>query len=275
MTELLQLNFGAEARVRGDMRMKRVRHADLSVAIEERDGVGLLLNLSGAHKVEGQVEGSFLSSLPRPGSISVLPPASKCRFKITGTCSVLMLKVGWIHIIDAAMRIGLDPNRVTILPRMNADDRVLGRSLFYAAASGSPDAYDAAVNNLAELLVAPPMLQSARQRSIGLPGTTLQRVLELCRERSANHLRLSELASEAGLSQYHFARSFKIATGCSPHRYLLRCRTERALDLLAGTSLPVGAIAREAGFAHASHLSRNIRRLTGLSPERYRREILP
>lgn len=275
MTGLLQLNFGAGALIRGDMRLKRVRHDDISVVIEEQDGVGLLLNLSGAHRVEGRIDGSFLSSIPRPGSVTVLPPACQGRFQITGTCSVLMLKVGWRQIVDVALRVGLDSCHISIRPRMNEDDAVLTRKLFDAAVANDPDGYDAAIQGLAEHLVVPKGPIPPRHRSIGLPGATLRRVLERCAERSANPPRLSDLAREAGLSQYHFARSFKLATGSSPHAYLLRCRIERALDLLARTKLPVSTIARDAGFAHASHLARRIRRVTGLSPEQFRHRVIP
>jgi AraC family transcriptional regulator len=56
-----------------------------------------------------------------------------------------------------------------------------------------------------------------------------------------------------------------------PHRYLLERRIERAAELLAGTDLPVTAVALEVGFASGPHLSRAFRAATGCTPRDYRR----
>ena len=274
MPGLLQLSFDPDARVRGDAFLKRVSHGDMSVAVEHRDEVGLLVNLTGAHHVRGLVDGRFRSDTPRPGSVSVLPPSCQCRLEISGCCSVLMLRVSWRHIAAAASRVGLDAHRIALVPRLNEDDAELARLLFQAAAGGSGDAFRPAVERIAERLIAPPV-PAARRRSVGLTGTTLRRVMERCRDPARSRPSLDDLAHEAGLSRYHFARSFKVATGYSPNAFLLKCRADDALDLLARTDWPVGEIAREAGFAHPSHLARHVRRATGFPPEAYRRHVLP
>ncbi len=87
----------------------------------------------------------------------------------------------------------------------------------------------------------------------------------------AADLSLAELAAVVHLSPYHFARCFKAATGLTPHRYVVRCRLERARALLAAQpALTVEQIARRTGFAGGSHLARHIRRLTGAPPRRKR-----
>jgi transcriptional regulator GlxA family with amidase domain len=56
------------------------------------------------------------------------------------------------------------------------------------------------------------------------------------------------LARVSGVSQAHFARSFRDAFGVPPHRYLLTCRIERAKALLRETDLPVTEIAFQTGW---------------------------
>ncbi len=274
MTGLLDLSFNLGARVRGDAFLKRVRHDDMSVSIEHQDEVGLLVNLTGAHRVSGRVDGRFWSDTPRPGSVSVLPPSCLCRLEISGRCSVLMLRVSWREVAAAASRAGLDARRLALGPRLNEDDAGLARLLFQAAAGGSGVAFRTAVERVAEHLVAPPV-PATRRRSVGLTGATLRRVMERCRDPARGRPSLADLAHEAGLSRYHFARSFKVATGYAPNAFLLKCRADGALDLLARTDRPVGEIAREAGFAHPSHLARHVRRATGFPPETYRLHVLP
>ena len=57
------------------------------------------------------------------------------------------------------------------------------------------------------------------------------------------------LARVSGVSEAHFARSFKQAFGLPPHRYLLTRRVERATALLRDTDLSITEIAFVTGWA--------------------------
>jgi AraC-like DNA-binding protein len=83
---------------------------------------------------------------------------------------------------------------------------------------------------------------------------------------------LTELARECGLSRSHFARAFKATTGSSPHRWLQARRVERASELLENSTIPVGEIARQLGFADQSHFTRVFRRSIGETPRAWRRQ---
>jgi AraC family transcriptional regulator len=80
-----------------------------------------------------------------------------------------------------------------------------------------------------------------------------------------------DLARIARLSTFHFARSFKRSFGESPHRYVLRRRTERAQGLMLTTDTPLGQIALDCGLADQSHLTRLFQRFVGESPAAWRR----
>jgi len=75
------------------------------------------------------------------------------------------------------------------------------------------------------------------------------------------------------MSPYHFARSFKAATGLSPHQYVVHRRVERAKALLADTGLTIAEVARAVGFSNHSHLASHVRRLLGVSPRALRQDI--
>ncbi len=74
------------------------------------------------------------------------------------------------------------------------------------------------------------------------------------------------LARVSGVSEAHFARSFKAAFGVPPHRYLLTRRVERAMALLRDTELSVTQIAFEAGWESLGTFGRTFRDVTGESP---------
>jgi transcriptional regulator GlxA family with amidase domain len=74
------------------------------------------------------------------------------------------------------------------------------------------------------------------------------------------------LAEVSGVSQAHFARSFKQAFGVPPHRYLLTRRIERATALLRETELSITEIAFQTGWESLGSFGRTFRDVTGLSP---------
>jgi AraC-like DNA-binding protein len=78
------------------------------------------------------------------------------------------------------------------------------------------------------------------------------------------------LARLSGVSQAHFARSFKEAFGVPPHRYLLTRRIEQATALLRDTELPVTEIAFATGWNSLGTFGRIFRDITGESPGEFR-----
>ncbi|WP_084246613.1 helix-turn-helix transcriptional regulator [Rhodoplanes sp. Z2-YC6860] len=78
------------------------------------------------------------------------------------------------------------------------------------------------------------------------------------------------LANVSGVSEAHFARSFKEAFGVPPHRYLLTRRLERATALLRDTDLAVIEIAFETGWKSLGTFGRVFRDVTGENPSELR-----
>lgn len=74
------------------------------------------------------------------------------------------------------------------------------------------------------------------------------------------------LARVSGVSEAHFARSFKEAFGLPPHRYLLTRRIERAKALLRDTELEVTEIAFRTGYGSLGTFGRTFRDVTGQTP---------
>jgi transcriptional regulator GlxA family with amidase domain len=78
------------------------------------------------------------------------------------------------------------------------------------------------------------------------------------------------LAGVSGVSEAHFARSFRQAFGVPPHRYLLTRRIERAKALLRDTDRPIIDIAFETGWNSLGTFGRVFRDVTGESPSELR-----
>jgi AraC-like DNA-binding protein len=81
---------------------------------------------------------------------------------------------------------------------------------------------------------------------------------------------VGRLARVSGVSEAHFARSFKEAFGLPPHRYLLTRRIERATALLRETDLAITEIAFVTGWKSIGTFGRTFRDVTGQSPGDFR-----
>jgi transcriptional regulator GlxA family with amidase domain len=83
-------------------------------------------------------------------------------------------------------------------------------------------------------------------------------------------LTVPQLARLAGLSEFHFIRAFRAATGQTPHQYVRARRIARACELLVTTPLAVTEICEAVGFKSLGSFSSTFRRLTGEAPSAYR-----
>ena len=83
-------------------------------------------------------------------------------------------------------------------------------------------------------------------------------------------LDLDQLAGVAGVSKFHFVRSFEATFGETPIRYLTRRRIERAQDLLRVANLTVTEVCMLVGFASLGSFSSRFAQLVGESPSAYR-----
>jgi AraC family transcriptional regulator len=84
-------------------------------------------------------------------------------------------------------------------------------------------------------------------------------------------LSLADLAHRAGMSKYHFLRSFRQALGVTPYQLLLNMRLRRAALALRTTSSQIAAIAYTAGFGDLSTFNARFRDVIGLTPQAFRR----
>ena len=101
----------------------------------------------------------------------------------------------------------------------------------------------------------------------------------LCRARDFMHAHMGEaidlkdVADAAGLSRFHFQRSFVAVFGQTPHQYLTQIRLERARELLAERGASVTETCVEIGFASIGSFSTLFRRRMGMSPRQYQAHV--
>jgi two-component system response regulator YesN len=85
---------------------------------------------------------------------------------------------------------------------------------------------------------------------------------------------IKELAQSVNLSASRLRHLFKDRTGLSPTQYLKVQRMQKARELLENTFLTVKEIMLRVGVRDKSHLTRDFKKVYGLSPSKYRSQYL-
>lgn len=109
------------------------------------------------------------------------------------------------------------------------------------------------------------------QPSGGLSQKQLKQIVDYIHEYLDRNVSLPELANVVQLSSYHFTRLFKQSIGLAPHQYHIRCRIDRAKQLLLEKKLSLAEIAYAVGFASQGHLNYHFKRLVGVPPTAFLR----
>ncbi|MBI2512282.1 MAG: helix-turn-helix transcriptional regulator [Opitutae bacterium] len=159
-----------------------------------------------------------------------------------------------------------------------ADERLVALVRQLREEAERPTASPLAVRGLAQALAVhlareyTTLADDARGESAALPGFKLRRITDWMAEHRAEEFCLARLAERAEVSEFHFNRLFKRATGLPPSRYHIKLRLDAARRLLRETKKSIITIANEVGYSNPSHFAQLFRKETGLSPSDYRRQ---
>lgn len=103
---------------------------------------------------------------------------------------------------------------------------------------------------------------------VGKETQPIQQVRNYLEAHCAENLSLEQLASIANLSPFYLIRAFRRQVGMPPHGYLNQVRLDRARQLLA-QGQPIASVAQLTGFSDQSHLTRQFKRMLGVTPGQY------
>jgi len=112
----------------------------------------------------------------------------------------------------------------------------------------------------------------ARSRSMkgSLSPKQLRKTLDAIDNWMPFGIGIKALADQLGMGTHQFTRHFRKSMGCSPYRFVMRRRIERARLLLEESSIPLAQIALELGFVSQSHFTSVFHREVRTTPQSYR-----
>ena len=126
-------------------------------------------------------------------------------------------------------------------------------------------------------------------RRLRIAGQVLENLLQLCdfhpalleleriypaivlaKDHYGTHLSVEQMAAECAMSSATFYRVFRQIVGKTPMQYLDEYRLKQAARILLLEDQTLSQIAHRCGFCDEFHLSRNFKRVYGISPRQYK-----
>ncbi len=223
-----------------------------------------------ASSVSVPAGGLLIYALEQSYAVEIPDPFDAVSFRITQAA-----------LDERAERLGLAPGRPLSEPFLATTDDVmlnLSRALLPALARPAEinslfaeHVFDAALLHLLQLSGrAGPVVSND---GAGLSTRQLGIAKDLMLSEIGRDLTAHEIADACGVSIDRFNRGFRAATGLPPHRWRLRQRILRAMELLEHTPASISEIALSCGFADQSHLTRVFSRQIGISPGAWRNSL--
>jgi len=257
------------------------RHTVSSVEVPEHSHGSLCMHLQlrGDVEMEWWCDGKNAVETPHAGSMILLPAGTRDRLRWEGTSERLIVSVSPAHIQQAAAQAGLVGSPEIAMRWHLQDDglRALLAEMGREAEAGWPAGSlygDLLGMSLVQLLLRRYAVTLVALDHVqgGMPLPKLRRVLEFAEQHLHTDIRLEQLAAEAGLSAFHFARLFRDSTGVTPHQYVLEQRIARAKFLLRLGKQTIAEIALDTGFSSATNFVRAFRARTGTTPGAWQKQ---
>jgi len=255
------------------------RHGALHDIVEPMADHVVMTYPTGVQRLERRNGKSVAIGTARSGVVTIIPAGSSARWDIPGPVNVVQLYLPHTTLVRVAGEADTTPGE--LLERTGHPDPTTSRLLISAsdAIQGSA-ALDALFRHQLNDLIATRLLAAhigspaVFQPTLGgLAPTVLRRAIERLRSDDDTDVSLAALASDAGLSRFHFCRAFKESTGLSPHAWLRQHRLEQAMAMLRDTDDPVVSIAAALGYASQTAFAAAFRKLTGETPSDWRRRM--
>ena len=114
------------------------------------------------------------------------------------------------------------------------------------------------------------MLMDQRKKS---SEVICEQAVQIIQDRYAQQdLSVMIISEEIGVSPNYLSSLIKKTTGSSMVEILTKTRIEKAMELLQCTGMKIGEITELCGYKDQYYFSHCFKKLTGVSPNKYRRE---
>jgi len=268
------------------VRVIHLRHRLNELVIPPSDNHCLVLNLSAPLQLNARLGKTGCAGNVRAGEVAIIPAGTpwSCQSAGSHTYNLLLLYLRPLYVRNAAAEIDASYQELTLTPQIG----FTSQHIRHIALSLLSELQEANVISrlYADSLAIGLAMQLIRHYSAlkdvqighgGMAPHRLRKAIGLIDQHlngeEEGRVGLRLVAKEVGMSYFHFSRAFKQSLGMSPTKYIGARRIERAKRLMQETDSPISEIALRSGFSSQSHFTTSFRRLTGVTPRSFRREM--
>lgn len=221
-----------------------------------------------------------ITSRTRPGNITIIPSGHEARWDIPGS-----IEVSHIYLTQARFQNCADilakGKRVELLDRVAFVDPAAARIMELLSREATIDEPSARlfVEQALDLLCIELLRKHAAfsipvtQPPAGLAPWQVKRITTYMLERASQTLTLDELAGVIHLSRFHFCTAFRMATGKTPHEWLVTQRIGLAKKLLEDRALNITEVSLAVGYGTPSAFTAAFRKNVGCTPTDFRSRL--
>lgn len=240
----------------------------------------VVMHLGGPVRVARLLAGRWEERMVPPGGLCILPAGADFRVRLDAALDSVHLYLRHELLEETAAALFGDSRADGIAALLGVFDPLLEqlarevRGMLLRPEPSDPLYVEALAHAMAARLLRshrPGRRPAPAARKDTLTPGQLARSREHVEANLDGKLSLGAIARAAGLSPVHFARRFKATTGEAPYQHVVRARVERAKRLLSVTDHSLAEIALRCGFSHQQHMTRVVRRVSGLTPGAWRR----
>ncbi|MDX6712243.1 MAG: AraC family transcriptional regulator [Blastocatellia bacterium] len=267
------------------IRLIHLRHSSNELVVPPSDNHCIVLNLSAPMHLSAGLDKHNFEGRMRAGEVSILPAGTtwSCQFESSHVRNTLLLFLRPLFVrsaveeIDLCRELSLTPQigfqcrhirhiAMSLLSELN-EANVVGRLYADSLATGLAMQLVRRYSSLKDVQIGHGGMAPHRLRkAVGLIDNHLAEEVE-------GRVALRTVAKDVGMSYFHFSRAFKQSMGMSPTNYIAERRIDRAKKLIQETDLPISEVALRSGFSSQSHFTTSFRRLAGVTPRSFRKQM--
>ena len=239
----------------------------------------LCFTMGTSFKLLQQRAGEQHEAQSNPGDLAIVPANTSSRWCWTETADILTVEISEAFVVQTAQQLESEKfNTFEVINKFDSRDPQLWNlaQLLQLETTEKGCGLKLYRDSLVTALTVA-ILKNHTNRTLSHPNSMamshprIKQSIDYIHEHLTDDLSLKQLSRLAGISPNYFSSIFKQSLGISPHQYIIKCRVEKAKQLLLNRhELTVAEIAALTGFADQSHLSRHMRRRLGVCP----REIM-
>jgi AraC family transcriptional regulator len=268
-----------------NVRVLHLRRSFSELRVPASDSHCIVLNLSTSVTLTAQVTKRHFTGELRTDEVAIMPAETAWTFRSTGPrVDVLLLYLRPLFVRNAVKDFDSSFKDLELTPQIG----VQSQHIRHIALSLLSELSEANVmsRQYADSLAVGLAMQVARHYSFlkdlhvghgGMAPHRLRKAMGLIEEHllseQEGRVELRSVAKEVGMSYFHFSRAFKQSTGMTPTNYIAERKIERAKKLMQETEAPISEIALRSGFSSQSHFTTCFRRLAGVTPRTFRKQI--